>query len=133
MSEEVMNQYAYAANDVRTTNAPEETSATDGDEAVDDLQALYRQAIHMPEPEREGARPKTPITRMTHNDIQTMRVKTGSEKVVGPSLKVRTAAWIIKTFDKVKNSFKSPALDRRRPACLDAGHQCVHCGKTFSA
>jgi hypothetical protein len=100
------------------------------DREVEALQTLYRQVIHLPEPEREY-QPDEPITRMTHNQLKSMRVKVAHEVEVKVPFKETVANFVIRSFDELKEMFKNNNAPRRLK-CLDVGHECIHCGKQFA-
>jgi hypothetical protein len=100
------------------------------DREVEALQSLYRQAVHLQEPEPEY-QPESPITRMTHHQLQAMRAKTGTETEIKVPFKETVASFIIRSFDEFKQSFKKSGSPRRAK-CLDVGHECIHCGKQFA-
>ncbi len=97
---------------------------------VEALQSLYRQVVHLPEPEPEY-QPDGPITRMTHNQLKAMKVKVAHEVEVKVPFKETVANFIIRSFDELKQTFKSSSAPRRTK-CLDVGHECIHCGKQFA-
>lgn len=94
------------------------------------LHSLYRHAVHMPEPEPEYLGPDQPITKMTHHELKAMRSKSVETEVKVP-FQTTFANFVIRSFDEFLQSFKR-STEIRRPKCLDAGHQCVHCGKQFA-
>ncbi len=97
---------------------------------VEALQSLYRQVVHLPEPEPEY-QPDEPITKMTHNQLKAMRVKVAHEVEVKVPFKETVANFVIRSFDELKQMFKSSSAPRRLK-CLDVGHECIHCGKQFA-
>jgi hypothetical protein len=96
----------------------------------DALYSLYRQAVHMPEPEPEYLGPDQPITRMTHHELKAMRSKSVETEVKVP-FQTTFANFVIRSIDELLQTFRK-STEVRRPKCLDAGHQCVHCGKQFA-
>ncbi len=100
------------------------------DQEVEALQSLYRQAVHLPEPEPEY-QPDGPITRMTHHQLQAMRSRTAVETEIKVPFKETVANFVIRSFDELKQTFKRSSAPRRRK-CLDVGHECIHCGKQFA-
>jgi hypothetical protein len=97
---------------------------------VEALQSLYRQVVHLPEPEPEY-QPDGPITKMTHNQLKAMKVKVAHEVEVKVPFKKTVANFVIRSFDELKQTFKSSSAPRRLK-CLDNGHECIHCGKLFA-
>lgn len=119
-----------------TIQAPHNSrSAGSGQKAVNELQALYRQAVRYTEPNPEVIAPtvKPPITRMTHNELKAMRVVTAKETETKTPVQVSAINWIIRTFDEFVSSFQPQKEERKRPTCLDSGHQCMHCGQKLSS
>jgi hypothetical protein len=100
------------------------------DREAEALHSLYRQAVHLTEPEPVYA-PDAPITKMTHSEIRVMRAKTGVEVEVKVPFKETVINFVIRTIDECLQTFRRAGETRRRK-CLDVGHECIHCGKRFA-
>ena len=108
----------------------EEGSADSDDPEVAALHSLYKKAVHLVDPEPVYQGPDEPIAKMTHHELRALRSKHVSTAEVKVPLKESFATAVIKMFDDFLQSFKKTGQTRRLK-CLDAGHECMHCGKKF--
>ena len=87
------------------------------------LQEIVNHLVKLPE--EEPAVKPTKITRITHHEINAMRVT--QSKI--PAMKVEQknkSKSLIQTFDAFMGLFKH---QEKRSRCLVDGHECKHCGQ----
>lgn len=118
------------AHSLRPDASGDEDNLAPPDPEKDALHSLYKQAVHLTEPEPVYAGPETPITRMTQHELRAMRAKSGVEVEVKVPFKETVANFVIRSFDELMQTFRRAG--ERRLKCLDVGHECIHCGKQFA-